>query len=184
MPRRGSDQLTGGTRDVSPQWFTLPTAQTSVANTFTELLTPIPVQRFNNKSGSSLVMEVLKAEVNFPEADAANSIAGNSVSALIQLGTIAQAVVSPANPQNIFYAARIWRGAFTAGGSFLSVHDNPLQFDLTDGAGHGVLVATDQIYIDVNTVGFAGTAGFNIRLLYRWKSVSLAEYIGIVQSQQ
>ena len=67
------------------------------------------------------------------------------------------------------------------------VDDNPTMQDITDGAGHGVLVGTDSIYI----TGFVpsswylnGTNTVFAKLLYRWKDVSLAEYIGIVQSQQ
>ena len=67
------------------------------------------------------------------------------------------------------------------------VDENPVIRDITDGAGHGVLVATDSIYI----TGYVpaswylnGTNTVFAKLLYRWKDVSLAEYIGIVQSQQ
>lgn len=57
--------------------------------------------------------------------------------------------------------------------------------DLTDGAGHGVLVATDAIYLQIFTTGVANTSETGrFRMLYRFKNVSLAEYIGIVQSQQ
>ena len=60
----------------------------------------------------------------------------------------------------------------------------PIEFDITDGAGHGFLVATDQIYMQVFTNGATATATVRVKMLYRWKNVSLAEYIGIVQGQQ
>lgn len=55
--------------------------------------------------------------------------------------------------------------------------------DLTDGAGHGYLVATDSIFARLSSTltGLTNTA--DVRLLYRFKEVPLAEYIGIVQSQ-
>lgn len=64
--------------------------------------------------------------------------------------------------------------------------------DLTDGAGHGLLVATDNIFLSVQTtnIAFVGESADSIvgfvaaDLIYRFKEVALAEYIGIVQSQQ
>jgi len=181
---RSGDVLTGGSGDVNPQWFTLPPATTSAANTFTEIQTPLPVQRFNQKSGKSLVMEILQAHVFLGEWDANPAALGSSASIVYQLGTIAQLAVSNSLPQNILGVGRNWRGAFTAGGSYEAASDNPIQVDLTDGAGHGLLVATDAIFQDVNTLGFAGAATVQARLLYRWKEITLQEYIGIVQSQQ
>lgn len=63
---------------------------------------------------------------------------------------------------------------------------------MTDGAGHGVLVATDNIYLTLQTAlssvigsSVGGIQGFGeAAILYRFKEVGLAEYIGIVQSQQ
>jgi len=56
--------------------------------------------------------------------------------------------------------------------------------DFTDGAGHGFLIGTDSIFARLSSVATGIPNVANIRLLYRWKSVPLAEYIGIVQSQQ
>lgn len=58
------------------------------------------------------------------------------------------------------------------------------KIDLTDEAGHGYLVATDTITLETNADQTAAVnAGF-ARIRYRWKEVSLTEYIGIVQAQQ
>lgn len=184
MNRGRGDQLTGGSGDVNPQWFTLPPIACSAANTFTETLTPLPVQRFNQKSGKSLVLEVLKVQIFFPEWDANPAAGGNVAVAAYQLGTISQTAVNAGNPQNIISANRTWRGAFTAAGSYFGTSENPFTLDLTDGDGHGLLVATDSIFQDVITSSFAGAASFNARILYRWKQITLQEYIGIVQSQQ
>lgn len=62
--------------------------------------------------------------------------------------------------------------------------------DLTDGAGHGVLIATDNIWLTAFINGavpdIGTTAALNVfcEILYRFKKVTLQEYIGIVQSQQ
>lgn len=78
--------------------------------------------------------------------------------------------------------------------SSISADTEPVNWhDLTDGAGHGVLVATDNIFLTLQTaatvVGASATitaaTGFGeCAILYRFKEVGLAEYIGIVQSQQ
>lgn len=56
--------------------------------------------------------------------------------------------------------------------------------DFSDGAGHGLLIATDSIFAALNSTATTLTNIADCRLLYRFKEVPLAEYIGIVQSQQ
>jgi hypothetical protein len=63
--------------------------------------------------------------------------------------------------------------------------EQPYCYDMTDGAGHGMLVGTDNIYLQLGTVGSpVSTAICDVKILYRFKQVTLSEYIGIVQSQQ
>jgi hypothetical protein len=184
MPRGRGDQLTGGSGDVSPQWFTLPTLTMSAPNTFTEISIPLPVQRISLPSKKSLVMEVLKVMFYPGELDT-NLAAGGAVAFInMQLGTISQTVATAANPQNVAFAVRFYRGAFTAAQSYMVTDDTPMTLDLTDGGGHGVLVATDNLFLDMTTANYAGASTLICRLLFRWKLVSLEEYIGIVQAQQ
>lgn len=75
-------------------------------------------------------------------------------------------------------------GAFTAAGTYARNTAQPFVQDLTDGAGHGVLIATDSINIQMNSSGTSLTNVCRIKLLYRWKDVAIEEYVGIVQSQQ
>jgi hypothetical protein len=55
--------------------------------------------------------------------------------------------------------------------------------DLTDGAGHGLLIATDNIFMTVYSSNTGNANEVGCKILYRWKNVSVEEYIGIVQSQ-
>jgi hypothetical protein len=55
--------------------------------------------------------------------------------------------------------------------------------DLTDGAGHGLLIATDNIFMTVYSTNTGVANEVGCKILYRWKNVSVEEYIGIVQSQ-
>lgn len=184
MPRGRGDQLTGGSQDVSPQWFTLPTLTQGAANAFKEISIPLPVQRIALPSKKSLVMEVLKVQFFPGELDSNPSAPGNVSSANMQLGTISQTGVIAGLPQNIAIAYRFFRGAFTAAGSYMVTDDTPLVVDCTDGAGHGVLVATDNLFLDFTTANYTNPATLDCKILFRWKLVTLEEYIGIVQSQQ
>lgn len=77
-------------------------------------------------------------------------------------------------------------GVFSTDNESIDIHD------LTDGAGHGILVATDQIFLTQQTglTSMGGSTADTITgfvqadLIYRFKEVKLQEYIGIVQSQQ
>lgn len=185
MPKaRATESLTGGTGDVSPQ-FLNGTVVLSAANTFTETPVSIPVQRISPQNPSSaIIIELLKIYVNMPEVDATNA-AETYYSAKVSFNTSSFTTFPNINqPHVIMGAERIVHRAFTAAGTYESTYVDPVVIDLTDGAGHGVLVATDNIYVDAITAAYSNPAIFAYKLLYRWKRVGLTEYIGIVQSQQ
>lgn len=176
--------LTGGTGDVSPQWMNLGILTLSAANTYTEQQVVLPVTRFGARKGRSIVLEFLEAEFLMPEWDTNPAAGGNLAQAVQQLSTISQTAANAQSSRIIQYANASDRGAFTAGGSYFSSQNGPMRFDLTDHAGHGMLVATDVMFWGCVTSNFAAAAPFVCRILYRFKEVSLEEYIGIVQSQQ
>lgn len=181
--RSRGDSLTGGTGDVSPQLLSLSLA-TSAANVFTELAVAVPIARFQQARGKSVVMEILKVYTDAPVKDN-NPVAGGETSAAFtQLSTISRTTIDFGNPRTVAFANKEYRGAFTATGSYSTVINEPYMMDLTDGAGHGVLVATDTLFLDVQTTNFTATATFAVKILYRFKEVALSEYIGIVQGQQ
>lgn len=175
--------MTGGTGDVSPQLLNMSTA-TSAANTFTQIEIGLPIPRFSQRKGKAIVVEMLKAFYNMPLKDNNYAAGGESSVAQAQVSTKSLAAIAFSDPTVFSFAEKEYRGAFTAAGTYSSVNLEPFQQDMTDGAGHGVLVATDSIFMGVNTSNFAGTGGFTVKLLYRWKEVNVEEYIGIVQSQQ
>lgn len=183
MKRARSESLTGGTGDVSPQLLSVTVIQTA-ANTFTQSSIGLPIPRFNQAKGKAIVFEVLKVFFNNPLKDNNYAAAGESSVTQAQIATRSQAAISFVDPATLAFCEKEYRGAFTAAGSYSSVLLEPYTYDCTDGAGHGLLVATDTIFIGVNTSNFAALAGFNVKILYRWKLVSVEEYIGIVQSQQ
>lgn len=183
--RARAESLTGGSGDVNPQYLNSAVA-TSAANTYTEIAVQMPVQRISpsGRAGKALVMELIRAYVNLPEVDTTNA-ADTSYISKFALSTASSATMPNLNvPKTLLYMERNLHKAFTATGTYEATYVDPLYWDFTDGAGHGVLVATDNIYLQTTTVAFANPASTLIKILYRWKEVSLTEYIGIVQSQQ
>lgn len=181
--KRGRSELTGGTGDVSPQLLTMALTM-SAANTFTQSEIPLPINRFREKGKHVIVVEMLKTYWETTEADANNAAGGNILSSFAQISTASQTSFSPNFSQVVSYAVRNYRGAFTAAGTFQTVHSEPFVVDHTDGAGHGILLATDNIFLGMTTANFVGAASVVVKMLYRFKQISLEEYIGIVQSQQ
>ncbi len=181
------DDLTGGTKDVNPQ-FISGSLTLSAANTATELTLGTPIVRVGQGSNSSrsVIMEILKVQVEMPNVDQdAAAATGRAFQFSLTTTSQGSSVASLANPRTLVAMETNFRNAFTAAGTgLLFFNINPQEVDLTDGAGHGVLVATDNIYVQANTTNQAAAATFNFKILYRFKEVSLVEYIGIVQSQQ
>ena len=182
------DQLTGGTRDVNPQYMS-GTITLSAANTATEITLGTPIVRVGPQTGgSAIIMELIKLWVDMPPVDQDNAAATArvkrfSISTTSSGGTAA--VVTLDNPRGLAYLGIQLRNAFTAAGTgMLSNALEPQCWDFTDGAGHGILVATDNLFIQADSQGEAAADVFRWKLSYRFKKVSLIEYIGIVQSQQ
>jgi hypothetical protein len=177
------ESLTGGSGDVSPQLMNLSTA-TLIANTYHEITVPIPIARFQQRKGKAIVFEVLKTYWDLAIKDNNFAAGGEASQVFGQLSTVSKVAVDSTDPRVFSWANKEYRGAFTAAGSYSTVIIEPFVHDLTDGAGHGYLLGTDNVFLGVNTTNFAGTAGLVCKILYRFKEVNLDEYIGIVQSQQ
>jgi len=159
--------LTGGTKDVNPQILKKSFAMTSDTNLSVEV--PLPVQRLNNKN-RSMVMEILRVGWTFDANDGATHT---------HLGIATQAAPSgtTAFKGNEGYIIQFHKRY----NKIVGPDQVQNWFDLTDGQGHGVLVATDKIYLIANG-GASNTKEVLCEILYRWKNVSLQEYIGIVQA--
>lgn len=190
--RTTKSQLTGGSGDVNPQYM-VASLQIPGGNASAISGTPLPIPRLQQQNGKQLVMEFLQIEFCFSSSvpntwgppngvDLALAITTNpnlpaSLGALLQdpraisLSTLQQLwVVSVQPPTNYIIPFEIPRLK---------------TYDLTDNAGHGILVATDTIYFTgIALVPATIEVDFDARIMYRFKEVGLAEYVGIVQSQQ
>lgn len=195
---RGGDTLTGGSRDFNPQTLQLIPAYQAVADTMILQSTPLPIPRLAVVKGKSLVIEALAVDMFLVPIYVANTItyvtgalttngdltdpavggqgAGTGIGAFNDPRTLAQHT-----KENIAVGLNLG-----AGQTAIAFVDTEMikHIDLTDEAGHGILIATDSIYLACSSAltGVRNTVA--CKLTYRWKDVSLEEYIGIVQSQQ
>ena len=163
------------------------TLQLSAANTATSLTLGTPIVRVGaGPANKSVIMEVLKVYVEMPAIDLDNAAATDRqmqfTFSTVDLGT---GLATFDNSRVFAQVSFDLRNAFTAAGTgTLNARNNPFVYDMTDGAGHGVLIATDNIFVQGNTTNQVSASIFRFKILYRFKEVSLVEYIGIVQSQQ
>lgn len=179
MKRTRGESLTGGSGDVNPQIMVVKAVQSG--NDVTGATAQaMPIPRLPTRKGKSLVIELLQIEFVIPTQP---TLTATNVTMMV-LST------NPTTPTTTIAAAEdprtlaLWINwtAIAAAGTINL--DRSRVLDTTDDAGHGLLIATDQIYLYMLS-GFTGIANTGIaRLLYRFKEVSLEEYIGIVQSQQ
>jgi len=181
--------LTGGTGDVNPQWFLC--TDFDLGSSFATTSVPIPIQRLNgNRGGSAQVMEVLKCELSSGAA-VTLTLSASAVNTLdVYLSTRSFGTTEPNSSDHDGNIIADWHWKTSLQGTAANVYGPSIQFpmtiDLTDGAGHGLLVATDTVYVGAIQTGTNApiTGNLVVRLLYRWKNVSIQEYIGIVQSQK
>lgn len=187
---RGSkDTLTGGTKDVNPQFMNV-TAKQSSNDGYQQVAFPVPVQRLA-RAGRAQVMEVLKIFWGMSEINNAPTGGFKLLVVTGSLTTRAMAAGPPLQEPTLFsqYVKAVTLnatgGACDPGQVYeYGAETEPFVQDLTDGQGHGVLIATDQIFLSIASfqTGIQNTA--TAKILYRWKDVSMTEYIGIVQGQQ
>lgn len=180
MKRGRKDQLTGGSGDVNMQSVLFPLVTQTAADTTTIRSLQLPIPRLPTRPGYNLVLEVLSAEFSFILAGVAAAV--QSIYAYV-----ATTGETPPNITQALLGTRVicdawFQFVFAAGGS----GDLPTEKDvqLTDQAGHGRLIASDTIFLGLMSTNTAAANNVVCKLWYRWKEVTLTEYIGIVQSQQ
>jgi len=149
----------------------------------------LPVPRLGGgTSTTAIVFEVLRLDWYLGIEDAFDisssihfgflSTATNRVDAeATSVGTMVQDVE---DPLTIGFAMRFANFVTTGG----YAGNMPIQIDMTDGAGNGILIATDRIFIVGGNLSGTIAATYVCNILYRMVEVGIQEYVGIVQSQQ
>lgn len=171
-----SKELTGGTGDVNPQILTASVIQ-SAADTTTSLEIPVPIARFQTKKGRSIVMEILKVKYDF--GDIVTPGGAVNIAALLSTAASPAGTIDP----TVFSSTKL-DGIFATAVGFAYFPRGPFTDDLSDGAGHGFLVATDSMFLQLSSANTAIANTCVAKIYYRFKEVALEEYIGIVAGQQ
>lgn len=178
--------LTGGSGDVKPQQLVGALTQLSV-DTHAVLTIPLPVSKLVGTKQSATIIEILK--VLFYYATPADSVyelwAWLATTQLVATGAVGQTlsatVLNRFGDAHIIACFAIEQKITTSGGI---TERMPIEVDLTDGAGNGVLVATDSLTFECNTDNVGVVSPFAFRALYRTYDAGILEYVGIIQSQQ
>lgn len=186
--RARTDGLGGGTGDIKPQYLTLRTGTMTpdlyAVNTFA-----LPVPRFGTMKTKATVFELLTLDWYL------------AVDALLDGSHVTFAFISTSTarrlgePCTLFEMQEDLRLPVTLGAAMQTNVSNaptsgalsnhfPVHIDLTDGAGNGVLIATDTITVVAGNVANGVPADTILKMKYRLTNIGIAEYVGIVQSQQ
>lgn len=181
-------KLTGGTGDLKPQIFTLSTGNQPALNTYAVTRSPLPVPRFGTQRAKATIFEMLRVDLYFGLTEVADVIntmwcyLTTSTQRTSGLGSTIGTMVADIQDPKTFAFGVTETGALGAGGS--SRFGFPVSIDLTDGAGNGILVATDNINIVYGSSDNSAIASGQAKIYYRMVNVGVQEYVGIVQSQQ
>lgn len=177
--------LTGGSRDVNPQ-FMRTDLTLSAANTYTEVEIQTPLNMLPVGSSSKApVIEILKIWFELDILD--NAFAATYDTNLIRCALCTKSRTSIATlgtPECIMRTQVLYAGAFTAAGTYGMVSEANQQYDLTDGAGHGILIAVPKLFFGASTTGQTNAGSFSVCISYRFKNVDVWEFVGMQQSQQ
>lgn len=190
--------LTGGSNDVNPQLLRLTLSTTTNGTVNDEvaggtwLYYSMPLPPFYSADKPYLI-EVLKVRwgMRNPNVNTGNAEGQKlgTITAVLYQGLLSGDLAPDIPPADPFQISRHTEGTWYAtGGGVMTgfLRDtSPMTDDLTDGAGHGFLVANQQLAISVQWSNVMGGIPYTIScwILYRYKEVDLGEYLGILQSQ-
>lgn len=185
MRRGRGESLTGGSGDVNPQTFVVTATQTG-ADASTVVQLPLPIPRLPTKPGRNLVIEILNIDYYHVNPTTVGSATTINLAVVTTSPNIATSVNNAIADPRVIDAWYKQSTSFVATPALVARIEYLVDYhtDLTDQAGHGVLVATDNLYFGIYSTTSQGANEYIFRVTYRWKDVSLTEYIGIVQSQQ
>lgn len=162
-------------KDIFPQQMTF-TATQSAANTTTSTRVPMPIARLPNSRGVQ-VIEITKISIQYSSDLWLAAAADRRAFALCFRDWSTQAVGY--NRASCFFIHdQVMNGAGT------EIADQAYEFDMTTGGGRGLLVATDALFASVMSTSLSAAGSVYCKISYRFVSVGLEEYVGIVQMQQ
>ena len=150
----------------------------SAANVFTteEVSTPIP--RLTARGGRATIMELLWVDVDLRNTDLI--AAGDEVFFGITIGSAPTGATRVGNSRAVMMVGYDMSVGASPGTFAVPT---PIRYNLQDTSGFGYLLASDAFHSWADSNGQAAAVIVNWRMYYRFVTVSVEEYIGIVQSQ-
>lgn len=178
MPKRPRSGNGGGKGwDKHPQYLHFSAAQSGADATTTTTLA-LPREAFSHPNQPT-ILEILGV---YFEHSANTTEANSYVRAMIStrsLGTTAAL-----GPDNAAVIAWFLKKVDDFGTATTVVESMYPFFYPTSVDGYGILVATDNLYIQIDSAATTATNTVRGKILYRFVRVGLSEYVGILQSQQ
>lgn len=169
-------QITGGSGDVNPQTLSFELVE-SAANTFTEFEIEIPASGLAAPRGKAVAFELLKVLPWIPSGALTDGTSLN-----VQLYLRSRDDIGDFSDADMFYYMNHITQVVTSGGFTYESLKPP--YNLTDDAGHGVLVAQPKIFGAIKGGSQSVALTAHLKILYRIKYVTLEEFIGLAISQQ
>jgi len=173
----GQEYLTGGTRDVNPQIWR---AQMEVDENLTQNKFPTGTMILPGNEGA-YVMEALRVIWEFEgtiDIQAAEVQHGFEAS----LATEQPIGGTGTWGSNSFLFSKMSYSVYNASGTGEAVAafvPNIFEYDLTDGAGHGVLLASNEIWMSTDFADILTPINVSAAILFRWKKISMADFVGL-----
>jgi len=186
--RRYDGSLTGGTGDVNPQWLKK-TADAATTTTFATTTIPSPRFRYPQDASHQQVIEILRV-IWAMDPGTFGITDGAAGTFRATLSTKSYATTEPATSDGNLIDRFSYGVASATGGVGDAAITGEMRWehDLTDSQGHGILVATDNMYLGTITTNtaypFTSATKVCVWIEYRVKDIGVMEFVGIVTSQQ
>jgi len=168
--------LTGGTGDINPQ-FLHATLNESAPNTFTTAPWHLPTLKIGTSSTRAQTIELIKIfyDTNFPDAQVAPG--HGHISIALKWGGIPTSFPTFDDPTVIFHDICGCEAAIGGTGFSYAFPWMKNCFDLTDGAGHGLILFTDVLHMCIEGTAQTASKYVHLQLYFRFKNVGLTEFL-------
>ena len=193
MSKRGrGDILTGGTGDVNPQLLHASVAL--LGSGFTVYDWHMPVLRQGTIAGKAQVVELLRLYWSMSHPDIHNiELPGswqNEVRAGLKWGA-KPTTIPPLGDPSVLYRRAIFHEVIIGGlypadtGYINGIFDRQeTEVDFTDGAGHGLLVFAEYLYLYIQHFANLYEKQIEATILYRFKNIGALEFLTGLSFQQ
>lgn len=151
----------------------------SAANTFTTVSLSMPIPSVTGGAKTATIMELLYVEVH-PRPGTMDLIADDDgIQFALSIGAAPGSSVPVIGQTTTIERLDLVNYLTTSGSNLLKL---PIRMDLQDANGYGWLLAADTLNVSANSVGQAAAVVIDFRIYYRFVTLPISEYVGIVTS--